>query len=98
MTMNTNELITALLEKVSLNHTDVARPVLEAYDYLGDLAAAKTRAEVPKMLRSVIRYGAQALRDEGYSVSLREAAYSSLQARQHLRPTTRRDLRASKDR
>lgn len=92
-TMNTNELITALLDSVSLNHADVARLVLEAHDYLEDMVQEKSRTEVLCMLRSVIRYGAQTLREEGYSVSLREAARSSLKARQHLRPTTRRDLR-----
>lgn len=91
--MNTNELITALLDSVSLNHADVARLVLEAYDYLGDMASEKSRTDVLMMLRSVIRYGTRVLRENGCSVSLREAARSSLKARQHLRPTTRRDLR-----
>lgn len=91
--MNTNELITALLDSVSLSRTDVARLVLEAHDYLGDMVSEKSRADVLMMLRSVIRYGTQTLREESSSVSLREAARSSLQARQHLRPTSRRDLR-----
>ena len=91
--MNKNELITALLDSVSLSRTDVARLVLEAHDYLGDMVSEKSRADVLMMLRSVIRYGTQTLREESSSVSLREAARSSLQARQHLRPTSRRDLR-----
>lgn len=91
--MNTNELAMALLGHISLNQTDVARLVLEAHDYLGDMVTEKSRTEVLAMLRSVIRYGTQTLREEGCTVSLREAVRSSLKARQHLRPTTRRDLR-----
>lgn len=76
--MNTNELAMALLGHISLNLTDVARLVPEAHDYLGDMVTEKSRTEVLAMLRSVIRYGTQTLREEGCTVSLREAVRSSL--------------------
>lgn len=91
--MNTNELITALLDSVSLNHADVARLVLEAVDYIGDALQDNTRTEVLKRLREVIRHGAQVLSVKGQSVTLGEAARASLAARSHLRPTSMRDLR-----
>lgn len=91
--MNHSLIVQALLENVSLNEKDLTRLVLEALDYLGEGARNKTRAELLQWLHGVIRHGVPAMEQASHTVSLQEAAWASLHARQHLRPVTQRDLR-----
>lgn len=83
----------ALIKNIPLNINDIARISLEAAEALGDLAEGCSRAELLQLLRRVVTEGVKAVRLADSTVSFATAARSSLAARQHRRPTTRRDLR-----
>ena len=82
-----------ILRETGLKAEDAARLILECREALRDLAADRNRAELILILRRAMQAGAQAVRDAEHTVTLAEAAWASVEARQDLRPTTRRDLR-----
>ena len=69
----------------------IGAPILEA----AQVANAAMKAADGSMGRAMraIQLGAEELKKREHTVSLREAAWASVEARQGLRPTTRRDLR-----
>lgn len=91
--MKKNCIAKGLLGEVNLSVTDASRLVLEMIESLGEYAVGKSRCELLALLRSVIREGAAAVKAAEHTVPLREAAWASVEARQHLRATSRRDLR-----
>lgn len=91
--MKTKHIAKQLLESVKLSHTDVARLTLETIESLGDLAHGLNREELLTLLRDTLRAGVAAIRAATHTVSLREAVEASIAARQHLRPSSLRDLK-----
>ena len=86
-------LASALLRGTNLRICDAARLILEAVENLGDKVKTTTRAELLQLLRRVIRSGAEAVLQSEHSTTLERAAWASVEARQGLRPSSRRDLR-----
>lgn len=97
--MNTSDytkkraLAVELLRGIELGVCDLARLALEAVEELGEIARGKPRGELLSLLRRVIRAGTGVVKDAEQTVSLEEAAWSSVEARKDLRPASRRDLR-----
>lgn len=91
--MKTKHISKQLLKGVRLSQSDVARLTLEAIESLGDLARGLNRIELISLLRNTLREGVSAMKAAVQTVSLEEAAWASVEARQNLRPTSRRDLR-----
>lgn len=86
----------ALLQDTPLHITDAARLTLEALEALEELGITSSglpREELIMVLRRVIQAGTSAIQAAGHTVSLQEAAWASVEARQDLRPASRRDLR-----
>lgn len=86
-------LASALLKGTDLRISDAARLVLEATENLGDKAKTASRTELVQLLRRVIRSGAESVLQSEHSTTLEQAAWASVEARQSLRPSSRRDLR-----
>ena len=91
--MNNNKIAKELLEGVNLSASDLARLALETIESLGDLAQGLNRMELITLLRNTLREGVNVMKAAAHTVSLEEAAWASVNARQELRPTSRRDLR-----
>lgn len=72
---------------------DASRLVQEGVEELGELVEGKEGVELICLLRRVIRAGVEVVKNEQNTVSLREAAWYSVNARAGLRPTSLRDLR-----
>ena len=90
--MNNNKIAKELLEGVNLSASDLARLALETIESLGDLAQGLNRMELITLLRNTLREGISVMKAAAHTVSLEEAAWASVNARQELRPTSRRDL------
>ncbi len=93
MTMKSKLIAKHLLKEVSLSQSDIARLILEAIESLGDLSKGLGRIELITLLRNTLREGVSVMKAAAHTVSLEEAAWASVEARQGLRPTSRRDLR-----
>ena len=91
--MKTKHIAKQLLEGVNLSQTDAARLTLEAIESLDDLAQGLSRAALLTLLRDTLRHGVAAIRAATNTVTLREAVAASISARQHLRPSSMRDLK-----
>lgn len=91
--MNNNKIAKELLEGVNLSASDLARLALETIESLGELAQGLNRMELITLLRNTLREGVSVMKAAAHTVSLEEAAWASVNARQELRPTSRRDLR-----
>ena len=91
--MKQNHIAKSLLAGTGVSENDAARLTLEAIETLGELATGTSRPELVTLLRRVIQAGVAAVKAAEHTVSLREAAWASVEARKDLRPTTRRDLR-----
>lgn len=91
--MKYNHIIKKLLKGVSLSPCDLARLALEVIESLGNLAQGLNRLELITLLRNTLQSGVAAMKASTHTVSLKEAAWASIEARQDLRPTSRRDLR-----
>ncbi len=91
--MKKNRISHTLLAGTGVSETDAARLTLEAIETLGELTTGASRPELVSLLRRVIQAGVAAVKAAEHTVSLREAAWASVDARKNLRPTTRRDLR-----
>lgn len=88
------ELARWLLVRTGLELSDLARLALEAVEGLGARAEGLPRGELMVLLRRVVQAGAAAVLAAEQTVSLEEAAWESVRAREaSLRPTSRRDLR-----
>lgn len=72
---------------------DASRLVQEGVEEFGELVEGKEGVELICLLRRVIRAGVEVVKNEQNTVSLREAAWYSVNARDDLRPTSLRDLR-----
>ena len=90
--MNNNKIAKELLEGVNLSASDLARLALETIESLGELAQGLNRLELITLLRNTLREGVSVMKAAARTVSLEEAAWASVNARQELRPTSRRDL------
>lgn len=77
----------------SIHRGDAVRLIQEGVEELAELSAGLNRQETVRLLREVIRTGVDAVKASRRTVSLGEAAWSSVQARSELRPVTQRDLR-----
>lgn len=82
-----------LLRPSPLNATDAARLALEAVEALGPHAEGLGRVPLMQLLRRVLREGVDAVQQAEHTVSLKEAAWKSVEARQGRRAATLRDLR-----
>ena len=82
-----------LISDLPLNINDIARLILEATEQLGSMTADMERLEMLQILRRVIAEGVRAVRAAENTVSFGEAVGKSVEARAHLRPASRRDLR-----
>ncbi len=91
--MKQNKLAKALLDSSNLSPSDTARLALEAMEALGELTSGKGREEIMMLLRRVIKQGVKEVIQAEQTVSFEEAAWASVEARNALRPTSRRDLR-----
>ena len=91
--MSEVKLVQKLLGELPLDVCDVARLVLESVEELGQRAHGLSRAELMQLLRRAMRLGAEELLRSEHTVSLAEAAWASVEARESLRPSSRRDLR-----
>ena len=91
--MKSNHIAKELLRDVSLSQSDLARLALEAIESLGELAQGLNRIELITLLRNALREGVAVMKAAAHTVTLEEAAWASVDARQDLRPTSRRDLR-----
>ncbi len=91
--MNNNKIAKELLKGVNLSVSDLARLALETIESLGDLARGLNRMELITLLRNTLREGVSVMKAAAHTVSLEEAAWASVNVRQELRPTSRRDLR-----
>ena len=91
--MKNNRISYTLLAGTGVSETDAARLTLEAIETLGELATGASRPKLVTLLRRVIQAGVATVKAAEHTVSLREAAWASVDARKDLRPTTRRDLR-----
>lgn len=92
--MEAEKVADSMLEECGLGSIDAARLTLEMTENLGKLAQGKARSELLLILRRVIHAGVQAVEREEYTVSLKTAAWASVEARRdRVRPVTLRDLR-----
>lgn len=91
--MKKNPVIQELLTGINLTGSDAARLALEAIEMLGDLAGGQSRQELIALLRQTIREGVAAVKASTHTVTLETAAWASVDARQDLRPSSKRDLR-----
>ena len=91
--MKTNRIARELLDGAVVSVNDALRFTLESIEALGKLADGVNRIELLALLRRVIREGVAAVVAAEHTVSLREAAWASVEARADLRPSSRRDLR-----
>ena len=91
--MKANRIAKQLLKGRSLSQSDIARLALEAIENMGDLARNLDRIELITLLRNTLREGVSVMKSAAHTVSLEEAAWASVNARQDLRPSSRRDLR-----
>lgn len=100
MQMLTNKAMTitmkttsTLLNGLPLSASDAARLALETTEALGAKAEGLSKAELMELLRRVMRAGVQAVAAAERTASFEEAAWASVAARSHRRPSTKRDLR-----
>lgn len=91
--MKKSRLAKELMKGSTLTQSDAARLVLEGIERLGEKAKGQTRETLMNRLRQVIEEGVRAVEAAEQTVTLREAAWASVEARKDLRPTSRRDLR-----
>ena len=91
--MKKNCIAQELLDGVNLSVTDASRLVLETIERLGEKAIGKSRYELLALFRNVIQEGIAAVKAAEHTVPFQVAARASIEARQHLRATSRRDLR-----
>ena len=91
--MTTYFIAQQLLKGYHLSLSDLARLALEAIESLGDIARGLNREELILLLRNTIRSGAAAVKSASHTESLATAAWTSVEARCDLRPTSKRDLR-----
>lgn len=91
--MKKSHIAQALLSGTGVTGVDAARLTLEALEALGALVSGLSHSELMSRLRQVVREGVAAVRASERTVTLQEAAWASVEARQNLRSTTRRDLR-----
>lgn len=91
--MKKNPVIKELLKGINLTGSDAARLALEAIETLGDLACGLSRQDLIALLRRTIQQGVAAVKDGTHTVTLEAAAWASVEARQDLRPSSKRDLR-----
>lgn len=82
-----------LLRAQRLTACDLARLVLETIEGLGEMARGKSRQELLLIIRRVIQAGTEQVRAAERTVTLEEAAWASVKAREDLRASTLRDLR-----
>lgn len=82
-----------LLRSLPLDLVDAARLSLEVVEALGSQAVGLSRLSLLQLLRRVLREGVDAVQQAEMTVSLQEAAWQSIEARQGRRATTLRDLR-----
>lgn len=82
-----------LLHGETLSVSDASRLALEAIERLGEIAVGKNRYEMLQLMRQVIKEGVDSILASNHTVTLEEAAWSSVEARSELRASTRRDLR-----
>ena len=90
------EYITAeeLLRDSTLNIVDAARLVLELQEALGRRVRRRSRGSLMELMRKTLHAGVQVLEQEAHTVTLEQAAWASVEARNaRLRPVSRRDLR-----
>lgn len=92
-TMKNSRLAKLLLKDISLSQSDLARLALETIESLGTLAQGLPRLELLALLRNTLREGVEAVKAAAHTVPLETAAWASVQSRQGLRPSSRRDLR-----
>lgn len=91
--MKYNHIIKKLLKGVNLSPYDLARLIMEAIESLGELTQGLNRLELITLLRNTLQSGVAAMKAATRTVTLEKAAWASIEARQDLRPTSRRDLR-----
>ena len=72
---------------------DAERLVAEALETIGTEAMQMSRLEQIQLVRRVLQSGVKAVQNEESTETLSKAAWASVEARQGLRPCTRRDLR-----
>lgn len=82
-----------LIKEYGLSRSDCARLLLETIESLGENARGLERRELMELLRRSISEGVAAVLAAAHTVTLETAAWASVEARQHLRPCTQRDLR-----
>lgn len=87
------EIAAGLLRSTSIGVVDAARLVLELMERMGAGAAVAERGALLARIRRVLELGVAALAAEEATVSFREAALASVEARRSRRPSTVRDLR-----
>lgn len=91
--MSEVELAKGVLGDLPLCVCDAARLVQESVEELGQRVQGLSRAELMQLLRRAMRLGAEELLRSEHTVSLEAAAWASVEARESLRPSSRRDLR-----
>lgn len=80
-----------MMKSIPIGPCDAARLVLECVEELGERFSR--REELMRRLRRVLRAGVEAVRGAEHTVCFEQAAWASVEQRQHRRPSTRRDLR-----
>lgn len=95
MNEETNENIIAgnLLKDTNLTLCDATRLILEAIEKLEVSTHKIPREKLIGMLRDMIQKGVFAVKATTHTVTLETAIWSSIEARENLRPTSKRDLR-----
>lgn len=92
--MNNTQLADELLRESALNSVDAARLVLEIQDALGRHARRRSKGTLMQLLRRVMHAGIETVKNEERTVSLKKAAWASVEAKApYLRPVSLRDLR-----
>lgn len=76
-----------------LRPDDAARLVREAFENLGQITTNKNRNELIVLLRRTLHEGVRNVLQAHHTAPFAHAAWSSIEARQELRPISRRDLR-----
>lgn len=76
-----------------ITERDAMRLVLELWEELGETMETAGKAEVMRRLRKVMQAGIKTVKSEESTVTLRVAAWASVEARKERRKTTLRDLR-----
>ena len=82
-----------ILRSTGIEVDDAARLILEGVELLQESAKGKSRMEMVLLMRRVVQAGVDAVKSAEFTVSLRDAAWASVEARRDLRTTTQRDLR-----